>query len=179
MRIVHARLLPHYVFVSSAGDALLSNINMASAVTEDGTHSSSVTSVADEVKVYLVPEASGFETVFALDSTQGDVYSWAMTAVQILTGQVPFTQKTTNLRNFSRRLHKATYEPLQQSEFPPMKVMKGLTTEVSDGPWESGQRLDELWSILAGCWAFERLERPPIESVICKLEAFRPDLNNA
>jgi len=152
--IAHGCLRPSNVLVTDGGDPVLADFAVSKLFSEEGplptnTQSNSET---DNFR-YQAPEVSDTDDKRPIMSPASDVYSWGMTALEVLSGQRPHWQ------------HVA---PNQL-----MKVIimdKGLP-EQKDHDCDLFREHPGLWELLASCWDRDPTKRPTVEELLEKLPA--------
>ncbi|KLO11001.1 kinase-like protein [Schizopora paradoxa] len=144
--ITHGHLKASNIMINANGDPLLADLKLLefkeyyySGPTEyDHIHSS--------VRWFAPEMPDG-------DSTHSDIYSLAMTVLELMTGQVPFnqTRRTTSVL---------------------IAATDGLRPERPTDPAVEARGLDDrLWDLMNRCWAQEPEDRPSIKEVNDELEA--------
>ncbi|KIO23541.1 hypothetical protein M407DRAFT_77926, partial [Tulasnella calospora MUT 4182] len=139
--IIHGSLKPSNILINDDGRAVVSDFSLA----KPATVGAKFTQLNPQVNVfrYQSPEVISDEPI----SRASDVYSWAMTALEIITGQPPFHTCTS-----------------------PMKLIGHLTKD--DIPIRSEYQspvLDkhpEIWDLFVRCWTRVPTDRPTALEVI-------------
>ncbi|TDL23382.1 kinase-like protein [Rickenella mellea] len=151
--IVHGDLKASNVLVTDDGRACLTDIGLASIVSQEDFTSAKIAgncrwSPPEVLDPPMTEEGAMLESP---PTPAGDVYSWGMTALEIFTGQHPFSHR----RNDAAVI---------------FDVLKGLrphrpaVPEVTEG----------LWNIWTDCWVTEPKQRPTMDSVLAELGVCLP-----
>ncbi|CAE6496849.1 unnamed protein product [Rhizoctonia solani] len=135
--MVHGDLKPVNIMVSSEGEALIADFG--NAILKDLALLFAPTTTFSITHQYAPPEHFSAENI-PVATKQSDVYSYGMTVLEILTGEVPFADK--NIIWLMRRASEGKLQPNQPSSI-------------------SG----DIWSILLPCWAHDPSKRPPVSNI--------------
>jgi len=143
--IVHSALNIFNVLIKDSGRAVISGFGHAKVIKD---FQESFTGDNSEYR-YMAPELMDDETRI----THGtDIYAWAMTALEILTGVAPFGAKTKGPKIIQM-------------------VISGQRPKRVDHPMiEEYSCKDELWALLEECWRNTPEERPSADSLVQRLK---------
>ncbi|QRW12619.1 Ephrin type-A receptor 4 [Ceratobasidium sp. AG-Ba] len=134
--IVHGDIKPDNIVISDHNTALLTDLGNA-VPGSDLTLQFTATSSSPVSLRYTAPEVLKGES---MHTTAGDIYAYAMTIYEVLTGEMPFAN-TPGV---------ATVLPVVLGKIPDRKPFL-LDSRVSS---------DRLWKLLTQCWAYEPKARP-------------------
>ncbi|PPQ70362.1 LOW QUALITY PROTEIN: hypothetical protein CVT26_013796 [Gymnopilus dilepis] len=146
--IVHGKLRGSNILISDAGEPLLSDLGLRDLPYSEDLYVLNGNGDLDDVR-WMAPELIDIPTCA---TTQGgclvtcpssDIYSFGMTALEILTKVPPFS---------NRRRAYAVITDLVAGRRPPRPQSMEVT--------------DELWNLLTKCWAKEPQARPTIDVVL-------------
>ncbi|KAG8913341.1 hypothetical protein FRC00_002577 [Tulasnella sp. 408] len=162
--IMHGSLKPSNILINDDGRAVLSDFSLAKAATVDAKN----TQVNPQVNVfrYQSPEVISDNPI----SKASDVYSWAMTALEIITGGASFSCL------FSERLFMQWIlsDPPFHTWAHPGKLIVHITK--NETPIRSEYNspvLDkhpEIWELFVRCWSQEPKNRPTTMEVVEAIE---------
>ncbi|QRV83989.1 Tyrosine kinase family catalytic domain protein [Ceratobasidium sp. AG-Ba] len=138
--IVHGDIKPDNIVISDHNTALLTDLGNA-VPGSDLTLQFTATSSSPVSLRYTAPEVLKGES---MHTTAGDIYAYAMTIYEVLTGEMPFAN-TPGV---------ATVLPVVLGKIPDRKPFL-LDSRVSS---------DRLWKLLTQCWAYEPKARPSLLS---------------
>ncbi|KAG8915788.1 hypothetical protein FRC00_013987 [Tulasnella sp. 408] len=143
--IMHGSLKPSNILINDDGRAVLSDFSLAKAATVDAKN----TQVNPQVNVfrYQSPEVISDNPI----SKASDVYSWAMTALEIITGDPPFH---TWAHPGKLIVHITKNETPIRSEY---------NSPVLD-------KHPEIWELFVRCWSQEPKNRPTTMEVVEAIE---------
>ena len=86
-----------------------------------------------------------------MESKPADVFAFAMVAVEVYTGKVPF--------------------PEEPPAMAPSRVLKGERPEMPQDSEQIGVT-DDIWALLERCWQQDPKKRPTMEKVVRKWQRF-------
>ncbi|KAG9030138.1 hypothetical protein FRB95_004276 [Tulasnella sp. JGI-2019a] len=142
--IVHGNLKPSNILINSEGEAVVADFRQSWI--GDAQHSGLTTSEHQFRDFrYMPPE---FSTGPSANSTAGDMYSFAMVALFIFSGKVPFYQSALQPRIL-------------------MLIVNRQTPSREDHPFPDHLAPDseKIWRLLDDCWAPEVDARPPSTAI--------------
>lgn len=148
--IIHGDLRGENIQVTTDGSPLLSDFGLSKMV-EDMSDSATFTQskgVSDSSR-FMAPELMMGPSTMAPSC---DIWSFAMTTLQLLTAKLPFAQYRSNTEVVIQ-CHRGK-RPLRPTDEE--TIRKGLT--------------EGLWLLLERCWVGEPEKRPSIDEVIADLE---------
>ena len=85
------------------------------------------------------------------ETKPGDVFSFAMLAVEVFTGKIPFEE--------------------QRNEMVALRISEGGRPEMPKDALEVGLT-DEVWKLLESCWQRDPKKRPTMGEVVRRWEKF-------
>ncbi|KAG8892444.1 hypothetical protein FRC00_012041, partial [Tulasnella sp. 408] len=144
--IIHGSLKPSNILVQDDGRACLSDFSLAKLATPDAKN----TQTNPQVNVfrYQAPEVILDEPI----SKASDVYSWAMTALEIITGDPPFhTWKS-------------------PGQLVAQVIMKNQVPTRTDYNSSVLDNHPEIWEMFERCWNREPTDRPTAKEIVDMLE---------
>ncbi|KAG9041371.1 hypothetical protein FS837_012363 [Tulasnella sp. UAMH 9824] len=146
--IMHGSLKPSNILINDKGEAVLSDFSLAKPATVGAKN----TQVNPQVNVfrYQSPEVISDEPI----SKASDVYSWAMTALEIITGDPPFHTWTS---------------PGQLI----MHIARNETPARSDYKSPVLDKYPEIWELFVQCWSREPTDRPTATKIVEVIEKVR------
>ncbi|TCD71977.1 hypothetical protein EIP91_000109 [Steccherinum ochraceum] len=150
--IVHGDLHAGNILVDGEGNALLTDFGMA--LIAEATASQYGSAHGGGATRYLSPELidpEEFDLEVARPTKKSDVYSYACTAIELYTSQVPFPD-------------------ILQERIVMRRVVKGQRPprpRFDDG----GTMSDALWSLIQRCWAQQASDRPEADEVASTIGA--------
>ncbi|KIO17849.1 hypothetical protein M407DRAFT_84561 [Tulasnella calospora MUT 4182] len=144
--IIHGALKPSNILVQDDGHAVLSDFSLAKLAAPEAKNTE------DNLQInfyrYQAPEVILEQAI----SEASDVYSWAMTALEIITGNPPYhTWKS-------------------PGQFIPQIVTKNQIPTRSDYDSSVLGRYPEIWELFVRCWNREPVNRPTAEKMVEELE---------
>ncbi|KAG8916360.1 hypothetical protein FRC02_004019 [Tulasnella sp. 418] len=146
MKIMHGGLFASNVLVDFNGTAVLSDFTLSKIVEEGVLFTAS--SCIGPIR-WMAPETQDRNAI----TCQSDVYAWAMTSLEILSGKEPFyTMKS------------------------PVTIMKAVLWErqtPNRSEYESPHLTDEIWELLTPCWAWEPNDRPTVDVLLSQCKALK------
>ncbi|TDL23491.1 kinase-like protein [Rickenella mellea] len=137
---IHGNLKGSNVFVKNDGSACILNSGIA-FVLDDST-----ASVAGPVR-WMAPEVMYSEGPLYDHSLKADVYAFAMTVIEILSGNLPFAH-------------------IYREGAVILRVIQGERPQHSPGDFT----VPGLWQLLEECWKQEAYERPDMNEALMYLE---------
>ncbi|KAG8737399.1 hypothetical protein FRC10_008254 [Ceratobasidium sp. 414] len=143
--IVHSALNIFNVLIKDSGRAVISGFGHAKVIKD---FQESFTGDNSEYR-YMAPELMDDDTRITYGT---DIYSWAMTALEILTGVTPFGAKTKGPKIIQM-------------------VISDQRPKRADHPMiEQYSCRDELWSLLEECWSNMPEKRPSADDLVRRLK---------
>ena len=107
---------------------------------------------------WVAPEITipprGGTSIPAMESKAADVFAFAMLAVEVFTGKIPFGE--------------------QKNEAVVMLISRGGRPEMPEDAREVGLTND-MWALLENCWQEDPYRRPSIEEVVRRWREFVED----
>ncbi|KAH7329819.1 kinase-like domain-containing protein [Rhizoctonia solani] len=148
--VVHSGMKGDNVLITDSGGAVLGGFGLTKALesVENSKLPPAVMTGRTESQRWLAPE------MFVDDpplETPCDVWGWAMAALEIVSGSIPY------------HMHKTAMNiMLKVNEGPPRR---------KDHPGfnDSAYRPDEMWALLEKCWAKEPSKRPTMDRIVMEL----------
>ncbi|KAG8911570.1 hypothetical protein FRC01_005643, partial [Tulasnella sp. 417] len=145
-RIIHGSLRPSNVLIQDDGRAVLSDFTRVKIAPPGAGH----TQVNPQVNVfrYQAPE-------FILDqpiSSACDVYSWAMTALEIITGSPPYRTWRSSGQLIAQVIAKALIPNRSEYDSPVFNQHPGI------------------WVLFERCWKRDQTARPTAKEIVEELE---------
>ncbi|KZV91842.1 kinase-like protein [Exidia glandulosa HHB12029] len=149
--IVHRAVQPSNILINDDGEAVVSDFDIAKALSEDDHGSTfTVSNGAQDAMRWMAPELSDGRS-----EQSADVYSWAMTALQVLSGLPPFFR-------------------IKQPGRVVIEVSQMKRPLPEDYPPDSFP--DGIWPLFQQCWRHDPAERPTMGDVVEAICQMRPDL---
>ncbi|KIO26931.1 hypothetical protein M407DRAFT_23868 [Tulasnella calospora MUT 4182] len=144
--IIHGSLKPSNILVQDDGRACLSDFSLAKPAAPDAKN----TQVNPQVNAfrYQAPEVILDECI----SKASDVYSWAMTALEIITGDQPF------------------YTWKSPGQLIAQVIMKNQIPARADYKSPVLDKHPEIWEMFMRCWRREPTDRPRVKEIVDLLE---------
>ncbi|KAG8899975.1 hypothetical protein FRC01_010309, partial [Tulasnella sp. 417] len=144
--IIHGSLRPSNILIQDDGRAVLSDFTRAKIATPDAKN----TQANPQVNAfrYQAPE-------FILDqpiSSASDVYSWAMTALEIITGNPPYRTWRSSGQLIAQVITKAQIPNRSEYECPVLNQHPGI------------------WALFERCWKRDQTARPTAKEIVEELE---------
>ncbi|KAG8722695.1 hypothetical protein FRC09_005826 [Ceratobasidium sp. 395] len=151
---VHGSMRGDNILITNSGGGILSGFGLTEVLqnsTGDDKIPSAVMTSGIEPRRWMAPE------MFAEDSpdlqTPSDVWDWAMTALELISGLPPYYQREQpHTVMLDIRLNKR-----------PLRAKHADFEKYALKP-------DEMWALLEKCWAIEPEDRPTIGEVIIELK---------
>jgi len=147
MGILHGGLQASNVLIALNGSAVLSDFSL-SKVMDAGAMFTQSNGPSASLR-WMSPEAHNAEILTA----QSDVYSWGMTALQILSLQIPF-YKIKAMGQLVVSIAVKKIKPLRED-------------------YTAEDITDEMWQLFEQCWLFEPEDRPKIPQLLEVIVAAR------
>ncbi|KAG8905616.1 hypothetical protein FRB99_008562 [Tulasnella sp. 403] len=149
LNIVHSYLQGSNVLVAIDGTAVLSDFSLSKVI--DGSTLLTQSNGPQSSLRWMSPEAQNAGQL----TFKSDVYSWAMTALQIFSGQIPYY---------------------------PIRAMGQLVVTIVIGqkkpqrqdypsPWIT----DRMWDLFTQCWSEEPEQRPPVDYILYEVGEMRKE----
>ncbi|KAG8913619.1 hypothetical protein FRC00_001984 [Tulasnella sp. 408] len=150
--IIHGSLKPSNILVQDNGSAILSDFSLAKLATPDAKN----TQTNPQVNVfrYQAPEVILDQPI----SEASDVYSWAMTALEIITGDPPY--------HTWRSPGQLIAQVITKNQIPTRADYKSLVLE----------KYPEVWELFVRCWKREPKDRPTAKEIVEVLKKI-PNVN--
>ncbi|KZO98426.1 kinase-like protein [Calocera viscosa TUFC12733] len=149
--IVHGAIRGSNILIDSNGKPMLTDFGLATASTSDQealTEGLSTSETSTTIR-WLAPELTNTRfPVFA-----SDVFSFARTILEIMTGSKPF-QELRNVWQIAAMLNQRTLKPKRPED--PRVLARGLT--------------DDVWTLLMDMWEDKPEDRPRMREVEERLE---------
>ncbi|TRM59477.1 kinase-like domain-containing protein [Schizophyllum amplum] len=145
--IVHGNLKCTNILVNASGQACISDFGMAKVVASVTGEPASTTLTAGPGARWLAPELINCEVKWP--TTECDVYSFAMTVLELLTEKKPFCEQ------------KRDYAVIKD-------VIVGAKRP--ERPQNHEQVTDGMWALLQKCWVRDPEQRPRMAEVLGALE---------
>ncbi|CUA74886.1 Putative serine/threonine-protein kinase/receptor R818 [Rhizoctonia solani] len=146
--VVHSGMKGSNILISDSGRGILGGFGLTKALTSSSASTVLMTGVSD-AKRWMAPEMMDQQPVLTVHC---DVWGWAMAALEIISGKIPYYQFKHN--NAVRSKVKAG--PPKRKHYP----------EFDDYAYKP----DEMWELLEGCWAKVPEERLHITKIVEILE---------
>ena len=86
-----------------------------------------------------------------IESKPADVFAFAMLAVEVFTGKIPFGE--------------------QKNEAAVLRISQGGRPEMPQNAQETGLTAD-IWNVLQSCWQQNPKKRPTMQEVVRKWQSF-------
>ncbi|KAF8601638.1 kinase-like protein [Ceratobasidium sp. AG-I] len=163
--VVHSGMRGDNILIKDSGGAVLGGFGLTKALqggssTENGSGNllPAVMTGKTESQRWMAPEM--FEDDQPVLQTPSDIWGWAMAAVELVSGNVPYfkTKQTHSLAvQIGRGKRPARKDHVEFDKY--------------------ALQPDELWALLERCWAIEASERPTIDEVIAELERIKAMTN--
>lgn len=149
-QLIHGELKAANILVSNEGVAKLNNVGI-SGFRNDLLRNAGTSNPSAAVR-WTAPEVlRGTET----GSYAADVWSWAMTSVEIMTSQEPFAGKS------------------EQVVILDVMVRKAIPTRPAGPILPQSDQGDRLWDLLKQCWSYDPSSRPSANQVHTATQAIR------
>ncbi|KAG8891232.1 hypothetical protein FRB99_003764 [Tulasnella sp. 403] len=147
--IVHGGLRPVNILIGNNGHAVLSDFSLAKPMGDDEAPAVNTQSNAetDDYR-YQAPEIINGGAM----EPASDVYSWSMTALEVLSQKKPFHH-------------------LKALRIPMAVVVSHEIPHIDKHPSTAFDAHPQLWGLLQKCWATEPEERPTVDALLTELEA--------
>ncbi|KAG8916193.1 hypothetical protein FRC01_003307 [Tulasnella sp. 417] len=162
--IIHGSVKPSNILVQDDGRAIISDFSLTKLQVEEGKNSQTNPEIS--VFRYQAPEVILDNPI----SQASDVYSWAMTALEIITGCA------------SARIHPPKTSLFTESSDPPYHsysspgILIALVITKNQNPIKSDYEspvLDkhpEIWELFVRCWNRNPTDRPTAKEIVEELE---------
>ncbi|KDQ18548.1 hypothetical protein BOTBODRAFT_171371 [Botryobasidium botryosum FD-172 SS1] len=138
--IIHGGLKGTNVLISDEGSALLADFGFSNLLGAAFTNSAG----SGNSLRWMAPEMQDGQL-----SKACDIWAWAMTSLELLSGKQPF---------YKTRMPAAVYN----------QISKGKRPEQSE--YDAPDMSESMWSLLTSCWT-EAAQRPTIDEVVSQMEA--------
>ncbi|KAG8916196.1 hypothetical protein FRC01_003305 [Tulasnella sp. 417] len=139
--VIHGSLKPSNILIQDDGRAVLSGFSLARPGTQDPKNTQ--TDLQADIYRYRAPEV-------ILDDSRSkasDVYSWAMTALEIITGDPPFHN------------HESLGQPFEQA------IRENQIPNRSDYKSPVLDKHPDIWALFVRCWSRKPADRPTTEEI--------------
>ncbi|KAG8841379.1 hypothetical protein FRB96_007839 [Tulasnella sp. 330] len=147
--ILHDALQGSNVLVNDDGNAVVADFSLTKFT--DPNMVMTRTGLGPSIR-WCAPETINEQIL----STHADVYSWAMTALEIISGLEPY-YTITSFRQLSQTINQ---------HLPPMREEYVTASELLKD--------DRLWNLMLSCWAADPEERPSMDDVVETLDCITP-----
>lgn len=144
--IVHGNVKCTNILVTDKGEACICDFGMSKLVEEVTEKSASATLTAAGSARWLAPEL--IEGSISSPTPATDTYSFAMAILELVTGKYPFAER--------KRDASVIHDVVFQRKIPQRPAMSVVA--------------DDLWGLMARCWAHTSTERPLMTEVRATLE---------
>ncbi|KAG9097537.1 hypothetical protein FRC07_010782 [Ceratobasidium sp. 392] len=149
--VVHGRMRGDGILITNSGGGVLGGFGSAEAFRNSGYHETVHPDVVTGFFRWKAPELLVDE--WSILSTPCDVWGWAMTVLELISGLSPYHQRE---HAHSAMLH--------------IVVDKRAPVRAEYPEFENyALKLDKMWALLERCWAFEPEDRPTIDEVLVDL----------
>jgi serine/threonine protein kinase len=145
--IVHGGLQGSSILISDSGCAVLADFGLSKAVEKLADTMYTASNGAGASFRWMAPE---LQSDGALLEPSCDVYSWAMTALQLITDKAPFYK-------------------IKSPGKVVIEVAKGKRPAPQDYP-DCRYLNDPLWALFERCWQDDPSQRPTIDAVVNEME---------
>ncbi|KAG8871561.1 hypothetical protein FRB97_008573 [Tulasnella sp. 331] len=146
--ILHDALQGSNVLVDDSGSAMLTDFSLTKFM--DPSMVMTRTGLGPSLR-WWAPETINERIL----STHADVYSWAMTALEIISGLEPY-YTITSIRQFMQTINQ--HLPPKREEYV------AASTLLSD---------DRIWNLMLSCWGADPARRPTMDQVARKVKEIR------
>ncbi|KAG8874252.1 hypothetical protein FRB98_008579 [Tulasnella sp. 332] len=147
--ILHDALQGSNVLINDDGNAVLADFSLTKFT--DPNMVMTRTGLGPSLR-WWAPETINEQIV----STHADVYSWAMTALEIISGLEPY-YTITSFRQLSQTINQ---------HLPPTREEYVIASALLKD--------DRLWNLMLSCWAADPEERPSMDDVVETLDRITP-----
>ncbi|CAE6477552.1 unnamed protein product [Rhizoctonia solani] len=150
--VVHSGMKGDNVLITDSGGAVLGGFGLTKALesVENSGLPPAVMTGKTEAQRWMAPE------MFADDApvlaTPCDIWGWAMTALEIVSGSIPYH----NHRQVMTIMMKVMDGPPKRQDYPEFN--------------KYAHRPDEMWNLLERCWEKHPGDRPDIDEVVSELK---------
>ncbi|KAG8686317.1 hypothetical protein FRC11_009133 [Ceratobasidium sp. 423] len=150
--VVHSGMKGDNVLITDSGGAVLGGFGLTKALESDQNSGlpPAVMTGKTEAQRWMAPE------MFADDppvlATPCDVWGWAMTALEIVSGSIPYRQH----KQAMTVMVKVTQGPPKRQDYPEFN--------------KYAYKPDEMWNLLEKCWKLEPRDRPEMDEVVSDLK---------
>ncbi|KAG8892223.1 hypothetical protein FRB99_002875, partial [Tulasnella sp. 403] len=171
--ILHGGIQPSNILVDD-DHAVLADFALAKLLETDGLVPMNTQSNPQTNSLrYQSPEISENKPI----TTASDVYSWAMTSLEIITSRKPdHTSKSRNLSTSLRFLGKPFYA--QKSAGQLLKAMMSSSPQRDDFYSPLFDAIPGLWDLLERCWKRRPEDRPTVDEILRTLDDIIPTAFN-
>ncbi|KAF8636240.1 hypothetical protein AX17_003725 [Amanita inopinata Kibby_2008] len=146
--IIHGELKAEKILIGDQGQPLITDFGLAKMAADiEGVPITHTLGISDAYRWYA-PEMCSDE---GLLSTKSDVYSFAMTILELMLHDKPYA-RVTRIGQVIKRLTAGTH-PDRPND--PRAIERGLN--------------DDMWELLESCWSLQPADRPSIEKVMARL----------
>ncbi|CAE6357888.1 unnamed protein product [Rhizoctonia solani] len=162
--IAHGSLQGSNVLIGDGGGALLADFGLAKALEDLTAVPFTQSTGANGCYRWMAPELHEDGGQMTLKS---DIYSWAMTALELYSDKVPYSRI---------KMPGSVVMEVAKGKIPE-RPRPGANRTSSTGSATGGRDgieiPDRLWDLLVRCWAKEAANRPTIQEAILELEDMR------
>ncbi|KAG8710149.1 hypothetical protein FRC11_004793, partial [Ceratobasidium sp. 423] len=150
--VVHSGMKGDNVLITDSGGAVLGGFGLTKALesAENGELPPAVMTGKTEGQRWMAPEMFADEPPVL--ATPCDVWGWAMTALEIVSGLVPYH----NHKQVVTIMLKVSRGPPKRQDYPEFNTY--------------AHRPDEMWNLLEKCWNHEPGDRPDMDEVVSELK---------
>ncbi|KAH7329831.1 kinase-like domain-containing protein [Rhizoctonia solani] len=149
--VVHSGMRGDNILITDSEGGILGGFGLTKALEslENNDLAPAVMTGKTESQRWMAPEMLD---EIPLLRTPCDVWGWAMAALEIISGSIPY------------HMHKQAVAIILQ-------ITKGPPCRDHHPKWEEyAYRPDEMWDLLNRCWAKEPQDRPTIDEVVLRLK---------
>ncbi|KAF8596621.1 kinase-like protein [Ceratobasidium sp. AG-I] len=155
---VHFNMCTQNILIDNAGRGVLGGFSLSTELPASGSQSSTnPASLPTEMPRFRAPEYHN-DSSFPI-KTSADVWGWAMTALELVSGEAPFYETTNDFQAITAMV---------RGERPNRDAHPGVE-QLSDP--------DALWQLLEECWAHEESKRPDMAEVVLRIKGIRDGQN--
>jgi len=146
--VVYGTLKGNKILISDKGSALLSDLGLSALLDLYDDNDEAFREFPTRPYLWMSPEApAGAQT------TQSDIWAWAMTTLELVSGKQPFYREKHAVRYFKT-------------------ISEGGRPKIEDYQCPAFNAYPELWSLLESCWQ-KAGNRPDIQEVVERMEVIR------
>ncbi|CEL63308.1 Serine/threonine-protein kinase TNNI3K OS=Mus musculus GN=Tnni3k PE=2 SV=4 [Rhizoctonia solani AG-1 IB] len=164
--IVHGSLQGSNVLIGDGGGALLADFGLAKALEDLTAVPFTQSTGSNGCYRWMAPELHEDGGQMTLKS---DVYSWAMTALELYSDKVPYSR----IKMPGSVVMEVAKGKIPERPRPGASRMSSGGSLPGAGSREGIEIPDSLWELFVRCWAKEPADRPTIQETIQELEDMR------